>query len=94
MALATSYGDDAAPLLLEAAKALEPIDLGLARTAYLAAYGSAMFTAHLGQPGMLLEVCHAIEDLPPHRAQRVMRIFCSKGWLACTPMVERLRFRS
>ena len=65
VALATSYGDDAAPLLLEAARALEPIDLGLARTAYLAAYGSAMFTAHLGRPGMLLEVCRAIEDLPP-----------------------------
>src|SRR6476659_8385771 len=53
VALATSYGDDAAPLLLEAARALEPIDLGLART------------AHLGQSRMLLEVCQAIEDLPP-----------------------------
>ena len=79
VALATSYGDDAAPLLLEAARALESIDLGLARTAYLAAYGSAMFTAHLGQPGMLLEVCQAIEDLPPSHGAAMFSVLHSSS---------------
>ena len=41
IALVLGYGDDAAPLLLEAARQLEPFDLDLAREAYLTAYGSA-----------------------------------------------------
>ena len=35
LAFATSRGSDAAPLLLKAAKRLEPIDAGLARATYL-----------------------------------------------------------
>jgi DNA-binding CsgD family transcriptional regulator len=37
----------------------------LARSAYLAAYGSAFAAAHLGQSDVLLEICRAVEDLPP-----------------------------
>jgi DNA-binding CsgD family transcriptional regulator len=62
--LVRGYGDDAAPLLMRAAKRLEPFDAELAQGAYLAAYGSATAAAHLGQDGNLLELCHAIEELP------------------------------
>ena len=65
VALVLGYGDDAAPLLLQAAKKLEPFDIELARDAYLTAYGSAFAAAHLGQAGVFLEICRAITDLPP-----------------------------
>ena len=60
-----SYGNDAAPLLLQAARGLEPFDLELARGAYLTAYGSAVSAAHLGEAAVFLDICRAIEDLPP-----------------------------
>ena len=56
-----SYGNDAAPLLLQAARGLEPFDLELARGAYLTAYGSAVSAAHLGEAGRLPR------HLPSHR---------------------------
>jgi DNA-binding CsgD family transcriptional regulator len=56
---------DAPQLLLEAATQLEAFDLALAREAYLTAYSSAMSAAHLGQPGVFLDICQAIEHLPP-----------------------------
>ena len=65
VAVVLGYGDDAAPLLLQAARQLEPFDLELARGAYLTAYGSALSAAHLGDAGVFLEICRAIEDLPP-----------------------------
>jgi ATP/maltotriose-dependent transcriptional regulator MalT len=60
-----SYGNDAGLLLLEAARQLEAFDLELARGAYLTAYGSAMSAGHLGQAAVFLDICRAIEDLPP-----------------------------
>ena len=65
IALVLGYGDDAAPLLLGAAKDLEPLDLDLARQAYLTAYGSAYSASYLGQRSVFLEICRAIEGLPP-----------------------------
>jgi DNA-binding CsgD family transcriptional regulator len=65
LALVLNYGRDAPLLLLKAARQLEPFDLELAREAYLTAYGSAMSAAHLGQAGVFLDICKAIERLPP-----------------------------
>ena len=65
VAVVRGYGNDAPPLLLEAARQLEPFDLDLARGAYLTAYGSAIAAAHLAPPGTLLELCRAAEALPP-----------------------------
>jgi DNA-binding CsgD family transcriptional regulator len=65
VAVVLGYGDDAPLLLLDAARQLATFDLELARAAYLTAYGSAMSAAHLGPAGVLLEICRAIEDLPP-----------------------------
>ena len=65
LAAALKHGAAAAPLLLKAARELVPYDIDLAREAYLTAYGSAFAAAHLGQEGVMLEICRAIEDLPP-----------------------------
>ena len=64
VAIVLGYGRDAPSLLLDAARQLEPFDLELARGAYLAAYGSAFAAAHLAPPGVFLEICRAVEDLP------------------------------
>jgi DNA-binding CsgD family transcriptional regulator len=68
IALILSYSNDAPRLLLEAARQLEAFDLELAREAYLTAYGSAMSAAHLGSAGVFLDICRAIERLPPPRS--------------------------
>jgi DNA-binding CsgD family transcriptional regulator len=58
------HGNQAAPLLLAAAKQLEAFDLSLARRAYLTAWTAAVVAHHLGDEG-LLEVCRAVRALPP-----------------------------
>ena len=65
VAVILSYGNDAGLLLLKAARHLEAFDLELAREAYLTAYGSAMSAGHLGEAAVFLDICRAIEDLPP-----------------------------
>ena len=67
LAVVLGYGNDAAPLLLEAARQLESFDLELARGAYLTAYGAAIAAAHLGDAGVFLEICRSAENL--HAAQ-------------------------
>ena len=52
IAFASRRGRDAPPLLLEAARRLEPLDTATARETYLEAMASAMFAGRLGgQPG-------------------------------------------
>jgi DNA-binding CsgD family transcriptional regulator len=59
-------GSDAAPLLLQAAKRLEPIDVGLARATYLDAMVAADFASRLASPGgSLPEVARAAAAAPP-----------------------------
>ena len=65
LAFASGAASDAPPLLLKAARRLEPIDLDLARETYLTAWGAASVAA--GQAagrGVLLEVCRAVQALP------------------------------
>jgi DNA-binding CsgD family transcriptional regulator len=64
-ALASRYGNEAAPLLLEAAKQLEPFDLNLARRAYLTAWHAAAAANYLAGKSVLPEVCRAVCALPP-----------------------------
>ncbi len=67
VAFGSGMFSDAPPLLLNAARRLEPLNLELARQTYLDAWGAA-FTA--GQPaaGDLAEICRAARALPrsPH----------------------------
>jgi len=65
VAFASGLGGDAPPLLLKAARQLEPFDLDLARETYLAAWGAAGMAGSVAGPGVLVEICRAIRALPP-----------------------------
>jgi len=51
LAFVTNRGSEAPPLLLAAARRLEPIDVGLAQAAYLEAMSAALFAGRLAAPG-------------------------------------------
>jgi DNA-binding CsgD family transcriptional regulator len=58
-------GSDAAPLLLRAARRLEPFDLDLARETYLIAWGATVVASDLEGGRLLGEISRAILALPP-----------------------------
>jgi DNA-binding CsgD family transcriptional regulator/DNA replicative helicase MCM subunit Mcm2 (Cdc46/Mcm family) len=58
-------GGDAPALLVAAARRLEPLDAGLARTAYFEAVWAACVAMHLASPSGLVDVALAIRDAPP-----------------------------
>ena len=59
IAFASQRGRDAPPLLLEAARRLDPLDAALARETYLEAIASAMFAGRLGTGPDAREVAEA-----------------------------------
>jgi DNA-binding CsgD family transcriptional regulator len=65
IAFAVNRGSDAPPLLLEAARRLEPLDARLARETYLDALLAAMFAGSLASGGGLLAVAAAVRGAPP-----------------------------
>jgi len=65
IAFASGSGSDASPLLLKAAKRLEPLNLDLTRETYLAAWMAALFAGRFAGAGDLLEVSRAVQALPP-----------------------------
>jgi DNA-binding CsgD family transcriptional regulator/tetratricopeptide (TPR) repeat protein len=65
IALASGFGSDAPPLLLKAAKRLEPLDLDLARQTYVDAWQAAYFAGHMAGAVDPLEVSRAARTLPP-----------------------------
>jgi DNA-binding CsgD family transcriptional regulator len=65
VAFASGLGRDAPPLLLQAARRLERLDVGLARETYLNAWAAAVFAGHLAEADDLLEICRAARALPP-----------------------------
>ena len=65
IAFASGLDSNAPPLLLKAARRLEPFDLELARETYLIAWAAAVFAGHLGGPSDLVEICYAVRRLPP-----------------------------
>jgi DNA-binding CsgD family transcriptional regulator len=96
VAFASGFGNDAGPLLLQAARQLEPYDLDLARTTYLGAYGAAMTAAHLGRTGVFLEICHAARALPPPAVPHPLNVLLdalaqltTDGRAAATPTLQR-----
>jgi DNA-binding CsgD family transcriptional regulator len=96
-AVVSRYSNDAAALLLEAAKQLEPLDLSLARRAYLTAWGAAVSANYLGGADVLLEVCRAVRALPrlppdPHPLDLVIEGFAvliTEGRASATPILRR-----
>ena len=97
LAVVTSYGNDAVPLLLRAAKRLESLDLGLARRAYLTAWGAAVTAGHLGGPKSLLEICRSVRALPPlpeapHPLELLidgLALIVTDGRAVATPVLQR-----
>ena len=69
VAFASGLGSDAPPLLLKAARRLEPLNLDLARETYLDAWHAAMFAGHLAVGADLVEVSRAARALPPPAGQ-------------------------
>jgi DNA-binding CsgD family transcriptional regulator len=65
IAFASGLGSDAPPLLLKAARRLEPFDLELARETYLTAWRAAGMAGHLTGAGVLVEICRRAQALPP-----------------------------
>ncbi|WP_431900429.1 ATP-binding protein [Nonomuraea sp. bgisy101] len=76
VAFASGLGSDGPPLLLKAAKQLEPLDLDLARETYLNAWMAAMFAGDLAVGGSLADVSRAARGLPvsaqPDEAELVL----------------------
>jgi DNA-binding CsgD family transcriptional regulator len=65
IAFASRRGRDAPPLLLEAARRLDPLDAALARETYLEAIASAMFAGRLGTGPDVHEVAKAARASNP-----------------------------
>ena len=65
VAFASGRVSDAPPLLLKAARRLEPLDVELARQTYLTAWGAASVAGQLAGEGVLLEISRAVQALPP-----------------------------
>jgi DNA-binding CsgD family transcriptional regulator len=65
IAFASGLAGNAPPLLLAAARRLEPLNLDLARETYLNAWMAALFAGRLSGPVDLLEVSRAARTLPP-----------------------------
>jgi DNA-binding CsgD family transcriptional regulator len=96
IAFASSRGNEAPPLLLAAARRLEPIDVGLARETYLDAFSAAMFAGRLASGPGLLEVAQAARGAPPsHRSRRGdmlldgLAVLFTDGYPAAMPIGKR-----
>jgi DNA-binding CsgD family transcriptional regulator/tetratricopeptide (TPR) repeat protein len=63
-AFALQHGSDAPPLLLRAARILEPLDTRMARDTYLDAWSAALFAGQLAAAGNLAEVSRAARTAP------------------------------
>jgi DNA-binding CsgD family transcriptional regulator len=63
-AFAQNRGSDAPPLLLRAAKTLEPLDPGLARETYLDAWSAALFAGRLARGADLRDVSRQAREAP------------------------------
>jgi DNA-binding CsgD family transcriptional regulator/tetratricopeptide (TPR) repeat protein len=97
IAFAVNRGSDAPPLLLRAAKRLEPLDVVLARETYLDAFGAAMFAGRLATGSGLRNVATTARAAPPSsqplRAPDLLldglaRRF-TDGYAAGAPMLKR-----
>jgi DNA-binding CsgD family transcriptional regulator len=64
LAFASSRGTDATPLLLAAARRLEPLDISLARETYVDAFSAALFGARLNDSVGVPEVARAARAAP------------------------------
>jgi DNA-binding CsgD family transcriptional regulator len=97
IAFALSRGSDAPPLLLKAAKRLEPLDLRLARETYLEALTAVFFPGRLTSAEIVLETARAARAAPPWpqspRAPDLLldglALLITDGYAAGVPMLRQ-----
>ena len=98
VAYASSFGSDAASLLLAAAKRLEPLDLDLARETYLEAWGAAMFAGRLADGANVVDVSRAASAAarradpprPPDLLLDGLARLITDGRAAAAPTLDRV----
>ena len=96
IAFAVRRGSDVPPLLLTAAKLLEPLDIGLARETYLESMWAAMFVGRLASSAGLLEAAQAAcgaptSPQPPRAADLLLDglvALLTQGYPAGTPTLK------
>jgi DNA-binding CsgD family transcriptional regulator len=95
LAFASSHGRDAPPLLLAAARELEPISPDLARDVYLDALSAAIFVGRLAGDVGLLEVAYAAcgaptsSDRPQDLLLDGLAVVITEGHAAGAPLLKR-----
>ena len=97
IAFALNRGSDAPPLLLNAAKRLEALDLRLARDTYLEALTAVFFPGRLASTEIVLETARAARAAPPwSRSPRApdllldgLALLITDGYAAGTPILRR-----
>jgi DNA-binding CsgD family transcriptional regulator len=97
LAFASGLASDAPPLLLKAARRLEPFDLELARETYLIAWGAASVASGQAGRDVMLEICRVVRALPPRPgAPRPLdllldglALLTTDGHAAATPVLQR-----
>jgi DNA-binding CsgD family transcriptional regulator len=97
IAFAVNRGRDAPPLLLSAAKRLEPLDIGLARVTYLEALSAAIHAGRLGGHDLVRKTADAARRAPPSphpsRAPDLLldglAVLHTEGYAAATPILKR-----
>ena len=77
---AVNRGRDAPPLLLAAAKRLEPLDASLARETYLDAFSAALFAGRLARGGDVREVAEAVLAADWGDSSRRSPLACDLLW--------------
>jgi DNA-binding CsgD family transcriptional regulator len=97
IAFASNRGSDAPPMLLKAAKRLEPLDVNLARVTYLYALSAAIHAGRLGGRDGVRKVADAARRAPvsrePSRAPDLLldglAVLHTEGYAAGAPMLKR-----
>ena len=79
IAFTTNRGSDAPPLLLNAARQLESLDVTLARETYLDALTAAQFAGQLA-PGVVRQVAEAARAAPAIDRRRAHPTSSSTAW--------------
>jgi DNA-binding CsgD family transcriptional regulator/tetratricopeptide (TPR) repeat protein len=97
IAFAVRRGNDSPPLLLGAARQLEPLDIGLARETYLDAFSAALIVGRLSLGADLTEVATTAREAPaastPERPADLLldglTTLITEGRAAATPLLQR-----
>jgi len=96
IAFATRRGDDSPPLLLEAGRRLEPLDVGLARETYLEAFTAAVIVGRLSRGADIVEIATAARAAPAPSLPRPpdllldgLALLVTEGRSAATPVLKQ-----